>query len=481
MRKSAVYIFSIWTTLLLTSSSGYPQIVVPYSKPLPDMTYLEKPVPRILFLRSEYTKSGREINSIWIAERNGSDQRFVSYCSVGFALYPVAHPTLSPDKGKVVFPWLGNVPSEELPDSPEKGLWMFDLKTNAREWLYSEVPSRVIWSSDSRSLFFARGKNGLFRLDVSSKQVKKVLATRDMEHVVDVTGKTVTTGATVSLEDVREEQILFTRDCFDPLSEWSEKVPVGTVTQKKLIPRRHVWLFTLKEESVRLLSEGSEAMFIPDSRRVVFTKRADGDEGKGVKEVWLIDVDGTREIRLGRGNCVSVSPDGKWLAYVDRGNYVNPFGWFNLMVANIESGQVYQVQKVEEWKEIVSRDVPSFSRIFGRYGYFQGLPGILWYPSGEKFIHGIGYAYFFVADMQAKVSFPLFHWKVQVEPMLECIDGARQSILLTSPMIETPRRKKHPLRSSGWMNERDIWEVSLDGKTKGMLIENAFAPLLIEN
>lgn len=31
------------------------------------------------------------------------------------------------------------------------------------------------------------------------------------------------------------------------------------------------------------------------------------------------------------------------------------------------------------------------------------------------------------------------------------------------------------------MNERDIWEVSLDGKTKGMLIENAFAPLLIEH
>jgi len=45
-------------------------------------------------------------------------------------------------------------------------------------------------------------------------------------------------------------------------------------------------------------------------------------------------------------------------------------------------------------------------------------------------------------------------------------------LILTSPMIHTSRREKHPLFRSGELEEEDIWKVSLDGKNRRMIVEN---------
>jgi len=71
--------------------------------------------------------------------------------------------------------------------------------------------------------------------------------------------------------------------------------------------------------------------------------------------------------------------------------------------------------------------------------------------------------------------------KGEMDPVLDVFDESGEKVLLTSSMTETPRRKGHPLKSSGWLNERDIWEVSLDGKKRKMLIENGFLPVLIKH
>lgn len=455
-------------------------IVAPYSKVPPDRAYLDKSVSRIVFVRSEFTKLGREIHSLWIAARDGSDQRFISYCSVGFALLTVTPPTLSPDKRKIVFSWLGNVPREELDSPPEKGLWVFDLKTGRKELLYPEVARKVFWSSDGRHLFFDRGVHGLFKLDVESKEVTPLLIPEKMEKVVDAAGRAVIAGDTVHLDDLREDEILFTRDCYDSVVELTEAKGGRTITHRKLIPRRHVWALDTRQNSIRVLGEGRDAIFSPDGRKVSFTREEKNEEGKVVKGVWLINTDGTGEVRAGRGDHPSFSPDGKKLVFVDRGRYANPSGWLNLNVTDVAGGTTVQLRMTEDWKEVVGRHIPSFSRIFSRYGYFQEPPRILWFSSGERLVYGIGYSFFFIADLRENTSFPLFFWSLQVDPVLHYIDESRNTALLTSPMVKTPRRKKHPLASTGWLNERDIWEVSLDGKSRKMLIENGFSPFLVE-
>lgn len=466
--------------IFLCTSVANARIVAPYPKIPPDRSYLSKPADRIIFIRSEFTKSGREINSLWIAARDGSNQRFISYCSVGFALLAVNPPTLSPNQRKIVFSWLGNVPDTE-PNSPhKKGLWVFDLETGKKELLYSEVVKKVFWSSDSRHLFFDRGVHGIFKLDVESKELKKLLVPERMERVVDAAGKAVIAGDTVQLEDLREDKILFTRDCYDVAVESTETRGEKTVTRQKLSPRRHVWVLDTRQNSIRVLSEGKEARFSSEGRTVVFTREERNAEGKVVKGICLINTDGTRKVRIGIGDYPTLSPDGKRLAFVDSGLYANPSGWFNLMVTDVSNGTIAQLRRVEDWKEVVNHHIPSFPRIFGRYGYFQESPQILWFPSSDRLVHSIGYSFFFMADLRTHTSSPLFYWSLQVDPVLHTLDESRNVVLLTSPMIKTPRRNKHPLKSSGWLNEKDIWEVSLDGKHRKMLVENGFFPLLVK-
>ncbi|HOJ51237.1 MAG TPA: hypothetical protein PLT64_06450 [Syntrophales bacterium] len=479
IRRSQALFFLISIAMITCPAWVFAQLVAPYRKVPPDAAYLRNARPGILFVRSEYTKAGREINSLWIARRDGSDERFISYCSVGFALLPVALPAVSPDNRKVVFSWLGNVPREELELSPEKGLWLFDLETGSKERLYTEVVKKVLWSSDGRHLYFERGSGGLFRLDVQSKELTLVLPLGRMEKIVDAVGKTVMAGGAIFLEDLRGGSILYTRPGYDFTGEAVDKKIEKTGSWQKATPLRYVWLLNTRDNTMRVLSRGERAVFSPDGLKVAFTTENQTSEGKRVMEVRIIDADGAGEIVAGRGDHPSFSPDGKKLVFVDRGHYANPSGWLNLYVTDVSSGHTVPIQMVSGWQEIISHHLPSFPRIFGRYGYFQTPPQIRWHPSGEKLIYGIGYSFFFLADLKTNTSYPIFYFDIQVDPVLEGFDESGNKVLLTSPMIETLRRKKHPIKSAGWLNERDIWEVSLDGKKRKMLIENGFLPILI--
>lgn len=482
--KTRLYILfplAVGAFLFLSIGAALSQVAAPYEKVFPDVNYLRKPISRILFLRSEYSKSGREINSLWIAERNGSDQRFISYCSTGMALLPVAPPTLSPDKKKIAFCWLGNAPKEDLIEPSEKGLWVFDLQTGGKSLVYPEAVRRVRWSSDGKYLFFSRGREGIFRADVTSRETTKVISFTEGEIISDYPGSRAIASGAINLEDVRGERILFSRDLFDLVTESSQKGSSGTLEIKqKGIPRPHIWVWHTREREVRLLSEGSEAIFSPDGGKISLSRSIQTGDGRRAKEIWLMNSDGTGEFRLGRGAFPSFSPDGKWLIFFDVGSYENPSGWLNLLVTNTAHGKTEKVEMAQGWKEAVGRSVPSFEKIFSRYGYFQEPPRLIWFPSGEKVVYSIGYSFIFLADLTTGTSLPLFHWGIQVEPVLECVDETRKTILITSSMTDTPRRKKHPLRSSGWLREKDIWEVSLDGKSKKLLIENGFSPLLTE-
>ncbi|MGB9618203.1 MAG: hypothetical protein ACPL7J_12845, partial [Desulfomonilaceae bacterium] len=81
-------------------------------------------------------------------------------------------------------------------------------------------------------------------------------------------------------------------------------------------------------------------------------------------------------------------------------------------------------------------------------------------------------------DLKANTTYPLFHW-IQISPRPEYFDRNDSTLVLTSPMIKTPRREEHPLYKSGWLEEEDIWKVSLNGTNRKMIVENGFRPQLV--
>jgi len=443
-------------------------------KPVVDDEFLQSHKHKIIYLRREYLKdsegSYRTVYSLWIAPPDGSDQRFISYCSVGSALLPVLAPTISPDQRKVVFAGLEEDAAARLGLNQQTGLWLFDLEKNQKRLLTSQRVAKILWSDDSRYLYFERGVHGVFKLDAENASMTQILPLGSLEQTQEPSGETFIWGNTVTLHSINGQRLLYTRRSYRMEAKRVEAQGSRTVLRAVGQPDLcHIWLMDLSTNRTRRLCPGEEPLFSPNGRYVVFRRG---------RELWALDEELKKEKRLGVGNYPAFSPDGRRVAFVDAGAYGNSYGWVNMCVSDFREGTATPVPLAADWQEVMATLVPNFKRSFASIGYFNERPKILWLADGEKVLYTVGYATVFLADLGKNKAEPLFTW-LQVSPQLEYIDVNRCSLVLSSPMVKTPRRQTHPLSSSGWLQEEDIWEVSLDGKTRKMLIENGSSPQMV--
>jgi len=458
-------LLEVWNTKV-----AFPQIVEPLSKIPADPNFWNRPEPKMIFIRKEYIKENAQsvfpIYSLWAAMHDGSDPRFISYCRVGSALLSIVMPTLSPDAKKIVFTGLDENSASKLRMPSENGLWVYDLETNRKQRVFPEPVSKVFWSKDSRSLFFEKGVQGLFKIHVETKEVVKILSLGEMEAYENLSGENFLLGSTITLHDLLDDKLLYTRLAYKKIVKSIETRGQQKITKIIAEPdKKHIWILETTRRLPIWLTEGDEPRFSPDGRYVLFRRKG---------EIWQMDIYGKNEKRIGIGNDLAFSPDGEKIAYVDAGTYQNPHGWINVYVADLHDGSTTPILLIPGWKEIMARSIPNFERSFNTIGYFNEKPKLVWL-SNDKIIYSVGYATFFLADLNTHTAQPLFQW-IQVSPRPEYFDSHDSTLVLTSPMIKTSRRENHPLYGSGWLEEEDIWKVSVDWKRKKMIVENGFMP-----
>jgi len=385
----------------------FPQDVEPLKKLLPDPSFWKSTESKFLFVRKEYVKENESsylpFHSIWVTNQEGLDQRFIAYCQTGFALFPVLLPTLSPDKKKIVFIGLEENTARKLGIPPENGLWLFDLENNRKQRLMSERISHALWTADNKWLYFEKGIQGLFKLNIDTGEVIKVRSFGQMEEYKDTRGETFWGGTNITLHDILEGKLLYTR-------------------------------LSYRKDTTSIETKGKEKI-----TKVTFTPHR--------KHIWILAPPHTNPVWLTEGDAPRFSPDGKYILFF-RGNEI----WY------INSGGGAE------------RKIDNFERSFATIGYFNEKPQLFWL-SDDKILYTIGYSTFFLADLKTKTTEPLFTW-FQNSPSVAYIDPTDGDLILTSPMIRTSRREKHPLFRSGELEEEDIWKVSLDGKNRRMIVEN---------
>jgi Tol biopolymer transport system component len=445
---------------------AFPQGVEPQKKLLPDSSFWKSTESKFLFVRKEYVKENETtylpFHSIWVTNQEGLDQRFIAYCQTGFALFPVLRPTLSPDKKKIVFIGLEENTTRKLGIPPENGLWLFDLENNRKQRLMSERISHALWTADNKWLYFEKGIQGLFKLNIDTGEVIKVRSFGQMEEYKDTRGETFWGGTNITLHDILEGKLLYTRLSYRKDTTSIETKGKEKITKVTFTPhRKHIWILAPPHTNPVWLTEGDAPRFSPDGKYILFFRG---------NEIWYINSGGGAERKIGIGNYPAFSPDNQRVAFVDAGVYKNPNGWIQLYVADLYSGAVTHIPMIPTWKEILSQSIHNFERSFATIGYFNEKPQLFWL-SDDKILYTIGYSTFFLADLKTKTTEPLFTW-FQNSPSVAYIDPTDGDLILTSPMIHTSRREKHPLFRSGELEEEDIWKVSLDGKNRRMIVEN---------
>jgi eukaryotic-like serine/threonine-protein kinase len=178
-------------------------------------------------------------------------------------------PRVSPDGGSVA-----------LVDHPESGVLLVDRagaqKHLVRGWI--SVDS-LIWHPSGREVWFAavskEGVAGIFAANLSG-QVRLIATTTDLEAIHDIAKD----GNALVEREISTREILF-----------------GTEGEK--VERNLSWL---EQSSVACLSE--------DGASLLFDESSEGGGPKG--SVYLRAVDGSPPVRLGDGQALDLSPDGKW-------------------------------------------------------------------------------------------------------------------------------------------------------------------------
>lgn len=450
------------------------QLIEEWDRDPPDWEFLNQRGPKIIFHRKEYLVedqgSPQTIQSLWIASRDGSHQRFLTYCRSGSSLLALAGPDLSPDGTKLIYTGLDDKVAAALGLPPQNGLWLLDLKDGRRTRLYAEPVSQVLWSRDGQELFFEKGVKGLYRVEVDRGRTQRIMELGRMEEIKENSGGAHLWGPTIRLHDIHVGALLYTRKRYRMEVRGSNQHQRGTVTTGLAQPQEdHIWMMDLVSGTSARLGPGEGPKFSPDGKYIIFNRQG---------QLWIRRIDSGMEQSLGPGRYPAFSPDGKEVAFVNAGAYGNEYGWIDLLVADLESARARVVPLEEGWRDTMERLVPNFNRSFQRIGYFNQRPRLLWLASKEGLIYSPGYNTFFMADLKNHRAGPLFCW-LQVSPVPEFLVGD-SLIVLTSPQVETPRRRRHPLRKSGWLEEEDIWEVSLDGRRKRMLVENGGWVLKVE-
>ncbi len=438
---------------------GFSQMVAPLEKTPYDPRSFPVQGTRVLFARKEYLKEGedlyKEIRSLWIASEDFSHVRFISYMDDLVSV--------SPDDTKIVFRSLDTKSASALGLLVGSGYCLYDLKTGASTPL-PDLSGRILWAEDGRCFFFERGVHGLFKY--TTGRTEKVREMGKAERIVDAKGKNYLVGPWLKLADLQREKLLYVQKAVELGAQ------LTTGTQTFTLTDDYMWIMDLSNGAILGLGKGTQPVFSPDGSMILYRK--DG-------ELWAVSPDGTRNGRIGLGGHPVFSPDGRRLAFVDLGFDGVRHHWFNLCVADLANGGLNIVPKNPEWKETMARFLPAFLRSFERDPWFiESRPNILWFSGGDSLLYSVGWSTFFLADLEKNETRPILYWDVQVEAVAHYLTEHERAIVLSCAYSRTPRRSVPPLSApirSGRLNEYDIWQVSLDGKHRRMLMENGYQPI----
>ncbi|QJR22719.1 hypothetical protein BREVNS_1969 [Brevinematales bacterium NS] len=469
------FIYGIFfvSNALFFRTFGFSQIVAPLKKIPYDPSFYRENENRILFVRKEYFKEKEgvylEINSLWIANEDFTDVRFIAY-SQGLFNSPGLR-SISPDKTKIIFSSLKGPASLALGVENNFDCWLYDLKSGEKTPIpmLSLLPQRILWSSDSKSFFFEAGVKGLFKFNVQNGQLEKIRKLGEVIQYTDRDGKSYYLNITLTLDDIYEDKIVYTQKA----AEITNQIKSGK--QTFIIKDDYIWLMELPATNFILLDKGDSPRFSPDGGLILYKKN---------KELWVMNLKDRTKKSIGIGSHPVFSPDGKKIAFVDIGFDGSLYRWLNLCVFDISSGSTRIIPKSPDWKEVVGKWSPGFMKRFNEDSYFsEHNPHPVWLDD-QRIVYHVGVGIFFIADLEKNEAKPFFYWDVQVDPTIHYFNQANNSLVLSSAYIRTPRRNQKPLSNlikEGWVNEYDIWELSLDKKEKKMLIENGFNPMVLQN
>ena len=178
-------------------------------------------------------------------------------------------PRVSPDGGSVA-----------LVDHPENGVLVVDragaTKHLVRGWITIDS---LAWHPSGKEVWFAavskEGVQGIFAVDLSGR-VRTISATTDLEALHDIAKD----GDALIEREINTREVLFGSD--------------GEKSERNLS-----WL---DQSNVGCLSEDGETLLFDE-----------GGEGGGPNgSVYLRSIDGSAPVRLGDGQALDLSPDGKW-------------------------------------------------------------------------------------------------------------------------------------------------------------------------
>jgi Tol biopolymer transport system component len=167
-----------------------------------------------------------------------------------------------------------------LIDHPESGVRLVDragaTRLLVRDWLYTDS---VAWHPSGREVWFAGiskdGVQGLFAADLSGR-VRLIAVTTDLEAIHDIAKN----GDVLVEREINTREILFASE--------------GDKT----------------ERSLSYLDQSNLGSISEDGTTLLFDESGEGGGPKG--SVYLRATDGSPPIRLGDGQAVDLSPDGKW-------------------------------------------------------------------------------------------------------------------------------------------------------------------------
>ncbi len=449
LSRKRVNILFTFTFLAITQKALLAEeIISPLRKEAYRPSFFPPGISRVLLIRREYLKEEkniyRELRSLWMASEDFSEVRFITYLEDLISV--------SPDGTMIVF------------NNTDGLSFLYDLAQATIKNL-PQVHGKILWSADARSLFFQQGINGLFRLEVDSGRVEKLLDLEKTGKFISSSGKAYLGAGSIKLADIHQDRIIFVRKSIEVES------PIRAGVSFTL-EDDYIWEFNIINGKLACLGKGTEPEFSPDGRLIVFR-----DEG----QLWVVSVEDRIRWKLSTGGNAVFSPDGKKIAFVDKGFDGTRFHWRNLWLADLESREARAIPVVSNWTDFVVRFIPRMQEIFRKDPYFtESNPDILWFPDGNKLIYTVGWNTFFVADLHRNQAEPFLVWDIQTEPRIHYLMNGGESMILTCAFISTSRRKSPPMSAviaSGWLREYDIWQFSLKDNSKKMLLENGSNPV----
>ncbi|KMK75156.1 S9 family peptidase [Alkalihalobacillus pseudalcaliphilus] len=353
----------------------------------------------------------------------------------------VGNPVVSPKKDKIVY--VRTVVDQEK-DGYASSLYLVDLEGNeiplttyfSKDTLIKDTSPK--WSPDGQSVAFLSNRTGKNQVWKISTLGGEAIALTDVDQGIsnfefspDGQSLALTISGEWPNEDKKEDQK--EESDVKVITRLRYKADgVGILSDK----RNHIYLYDLKQNSYTKLTEGeydfSQPRFSSNGTGLFYvaTKAADKEWGY-LPSIWYYDLSTKTEKNLyeGKGTTAapSVSPDGKWLAFIGHTRGERSQGNNEVLLLSLETGKLSRLTKDFDYT------VGNLVGIDARYD--SGDFRLIWDETSEGIYFSAtigGDCLLFKVDLHGHVSKPL----TPAPASITSFDLINQKIAIA--VIETP-------------------------------------------